>query len=282
MLKLPRLMPELSSASGQSNMSIAVLIHSSKTMRSHGTPSLATEPLLIDMAKSLATYLQTLSPTQLQTVMDISGPLSRKVHNTFAAWNAEPDRQSLAVDSFIGDIYSGLRANTLSENDRDYAQQTLRILSGLYGVLRPYDGVCPYRLEMGYKLPGQRFSNLYTYWSSSIAEILPKEGLVVNLSAAEYTKTVVPYLDAARIIAPRFLTVNPRTGEPGQVIVHTKIARGAFARWLMISRTASFDEMAQFDDLNYRYDAALSTPSEPTFVCKEFGGLGLSMRLKKG
>jgi len=250
-------------------------------MRSPRVVASATTPLLTDKARPLAAYLQTLTAAQLQTVMSISGPLSHKVHDTLAAWDTESDSQSLAIDSFVGDIYSGLRAGTLSENDRDYAQQNLRVLSGLYGVLRPYDGVRPYRLEMGYKLPDQPYNNLYMYWGSDIAETLPKEGLVVNLSAAEYTKTVIPYLDVSRVVAPRFLSVSPKTGEPGQVIVHTKIARGAFARWLMTSRVTSLSGMVQFNDLNYRYNTALSTALEPTFVCKTFGGIGLSMRLQK-
>jgi cytoplasmic iron level regulating protein YaaA (DUF328/UPF0246 family) len=262
-------------------MSVTVLIHSSKTMRSPVATAPAATPLLIDKAKPLAAYLRTLTAAQLQTAMNISGPLSHKVHGMLSTWNATPDRQSLAIDSFVGDIYSGLRATALSEDDRDYAQQTLRILSGIYGILRPYDGVSPYRLEMGYKLPSQSFGNLYAYWGSAIAETLPKEGLIVNLSAAEYTKTILPYIDIARVVTPRFLTVNPKTGEPSQVIVHTKIARGAFARWLMISRVTSPSKMPQFNDLHYYYDTARSTSSEPTFVCKTFGGIGLSMRLQK-
>jgi cytoplasmic iron level regulating protein YaaA (DUF328/UPF0246 family) len=262
-------------------MSITVLIHSSKTMRSPAATSPATTPQLIQKVKPLAAYLQTLTPAQLQAAMHISGPLSHKVRDTLTAWNTAPGQQSLAVDSFVGDIYSGLRASSLSQADREYAQQTLRILSGLYGILRPYDGIRPYRLEMGYKLPGQSFGNLYTYWGSSIAETLPEAGLIVNLSAVEYTKTIMPYLDSGRVVSPRFLTVNPKTGEPSQVIVHTKIARGAFARWLMVSRITLPNEMMQFNDLNYRFDVALSTPLEPTFVCKTFGGIGLSMRLQK-
>ena len=262
-------------------MSIAVLIHSSKTMRLPAATEPTTMPVLIDRARPLAIYLQTLTAAQLQMAMNISGPLSQKVHETLAAWNIELDQQSLAIDSFVGDIYSGLRASTLSEADRDYAQQTLHILSGLYGVLRPYDGVRPYRLEMGYKLPDGPYSNLYKYWGPDIAETLPKEGLIVNLSAVEYTRTVMPYLDITRVVSPRFLTVNPKTGEPKQVIVHTKIARGAFARWILNSRIISLKEMTQFNDLNYSYDAALSTPLEPTFVCKVFGGIGLSVRLQK-
>ncbi len=143
-------------------MSVTVLIHSSKTMRSPVAVSPVTTPQLIDKAKPLAAYLQTLTAAQLQSAMHISETLSHKVRGTLALWNTDPNQQSLAVDSFVGDIYSGLRAGALSNADRDYAQQSLRILSGLYGILRPYDGVCPYRLEMGYKLPDQPFGNLRT------------------------------------------------------------------------------------------------------------------------
>ncbi len=241
----------------------------------------ATKPVLLSRAKPLAEYCQALTAAQLQAVMGISEPLSHKVHDMLASWNTEPAEQSLAIDSFVGDIYSGLQAGTMSESDRDYAQQTLRILSGLYGILRPYDGVRPYRLEMGYRLPDTSFSDLYKYWGVDIAETLPKTGLIVNLSAAEYTKTVLPYLDEVRVIAPRFLTVSPKTGEPTQVIVHTKIARGAFARWLITKRITSHKEILTFDALNYRYNSALSTSVAPTFVCETFGGLGLSVRLEK-
>jgi cytoplasmic iron level regulating protein YaaA (DUF328/UPF0246 family) len=261
-------------------MSLTILIHSSKTMRSPARMSPASTPLLIHKAKPLAAYLQTLTASQLQTAMHVSELLSRKVYGTLAAWNSEPDQQSLAIDSFVGDIYSGLRASTLSERDRDYAQQTLCILSGLYGLLRPYDGIRPYRLEMGHRLPDQPFDNLYKYWSHDIADILPKQGLIINLSAVEYTKTVMPYVGSVRVMAPRFLTVDPKTHALKQVIVHTKIARGAYARWLIRSRINSPEAMVQFSDLNYRYDATLSMPSEPTFVCQDFGGIGLSMRLK--
>lgn len=262
-------------------MSITILIHSSKTMRSMPPGGPVTIPQLIQKAKPLAAYIRTLSPSQLQTTMGISEALSQKVHNTWAEWNTNPSQQSLAIDSFIGDIYSGLRANTFSAGERDYAQQTLRILSGLYGVLRPYDGVRPYRLEMGYKLPDNEYKNLYKYWGKSVVEVLPNKGLVVNLSAVEYTKTVLPYIDSLRVVSPRFLTVHPETGKPTQVIVHTKIARGAFARWLIQNRITSLDELQQFTDLNYRYEPSLSKLQEPTFVCKTFGGIGLSMRLEK-
>ncbi|GHO47710.1 hypothetical protein KSX_58730 [Ktedonospora formicarum] len=124
------------------------------------------EPLLLEKARRLDTYLKTLSPLQLTKIMSISPALAEKTHALIAAWAAKPEDQSLAVDSFVGDIYSGLHANDLSPADRDYADQTLRILSGLYGILRPYDGICPYRLEMGYTLPDPAFARLPIYWGS--------------------------------------------------------------------------------------------------------------------
>lgn len=262
-------------------MSIVILIHSSKTMRSVSPTVPITTPLLIGKAESLAASVQTLTPRQIQATMGVSETLAHKTHDTWAEWNAQPSQQSLAIDSFVGDIYSGLQANTLSRDDRDYAQRSLRILSGLYGILRPYDGVRPYRLEMGYKLPDSHYKNLYTYWDTDIAKTLPTEGLVVNLSAVEYTKTVLPHIERVRVVAPRFLTKNPKTGEVKQVIVHTKIARGAFARWLIQNRIMSADDLVNFKELNYRYEASLSTSSEPVFVCEDFGGIGLSMRLQK-
>src|SRR5262249_46135651 len=150
----------------------------------------------------------------------------------------------------------------------------------LYGILRPFDGVCPYRLEMGYRLPPGRYANLYRFWGASIAEQLPASGRIVNLAANEYSKTVVPHVEAGRVVTPRFLSIDPASKQPKFVVVHAKIARGAFARWLVTEQvTDTTAAICEFRDIGYRYDEALSTPSEPTFVCHEFGGKGLSVRL---
>jgi uncharacterized protein len=257
-----------------------LLIHSSKTMRhSPSGNDQPRPPLLLDKAIQLDAYLKTLSVDQLVKAMNVSTSLAEKTRELIANWSAEPDRQSLAIDSFVGDIYSGLHANDLSPDDRDYADQSLRILSGLYGIIRPYDGICPYRLEMGYKLPDPAFSNLYAYWGDSIAASLPTEGPILNLAAVEYAQTVTRYVDAARIVTPRFLTMNPKTGEPAFVVVHSKIARGAFARWLIIERLQDVSGLDQFADLGYRFVKDMSTPDSPVFVCETFGGKGLSIRL---
>ena len=257
---------------------LTILLHSSKTMRfSAGHSTALRQPLLLDRAKELDNRLKQLSPGDLQKVMHISPPLAKKTHVLITNWTTDPAKQSLAIDSFVGDIYSGLRASELSKDERDYADQTLYILSGLYGVIRPYDGIYPYRLEMAYKLPG--IASLYAYWKDKIAACLPDKGPVVNVSSVEYTKAVLPFIDSGRVITPRFLTVNLKTNEPEFVVVHAKIARGAFARWLITTRITDIARFSEFNDIGYRYDKTLSTPQEPVFVCQTFGGIGLSMRL---
>ncbi len=235
-------------------------------------------PELLEKVKPLASYLKTLSPAQLQKIMKLSPSLAKKTHELIAEWTSEPEKQSIALDSFIGDIYSGLQAPTFTSSDREYAHKTLRILSGLYGIIRPLDGISPYRLEMGYKFPDAPFSNLYKYWGKSIAETLPTTGPIINLASDEFSDTVTPFVEPSRIIAPKFLTISPKTGEPTFVVIHAKITRGAFAHWLIKSRTSQIEDLKKFTDLGYEYDEKLSTPNSPVFVCKEFGGKGLSMK----
>jgi uncharacterized protein len=257
-----------------------ILLHTSKTMRVAPSPTRLRQPPLLRKTVELATYLKTLSQAQLAHIMHISAPLAEKTHTALAEWNIKPSRQTPAIDSFIGDIYSGLQANTLTKAEREYADKHLYILSGLYGVLRPNDGISPYRLEMGYRLLADPYTNLYKFWGDSIAKKLPKDETIVNLAAAEYSRTVLPFVDATRVITPKFLTRDAKTGEYTFVVVHAKIARGAFARWLITSRITTTEDLATFAEIGYRYSKKLSTPAEPVFVCKEFGGKGLSVRLQ--
>jgi cytoplasmic iron level regulating protein YaaA (DUF328/UPF0246 family) len=260
---------------------VIILMHSSKTMR---PPTSGVEPggvpVMLDRAEELVAFLRTLSPRRLAKIMNVSADLAAKTRDQYAGWSPEPDRQSPAAATFVGDIYSGLRVDSFTSADRAYADAHLRILSGLYGILRPFDGISPYRLEMGYRLPPGPYASLYRFWGASIAERLPASGRIVNLAANEYSRTVLPHVDPARVVTPRFLTRDPASKRPKFVVVHAKIARGAFARWLVTERVADTeDAIRRFADIGYRYDAALSDPGEPTFVCREFGGKGLSVRL---
>lgn len=239
------------------------------------------QPALINKATELGNYLKALTPEEIQKSMDVSPALALKTRELLANWTTEPTKLSVAVDSFLGDIYSGLHANDLSEDDRSYADKVLIILSGLYGCIRPLDGIYPYRLEMGYRLPDARYANLYEFWGRDIADCLPTEGLIVNLSAEEYYRTVLPYINTDRIVTPHFLTISPTTKQPVFVVVHAKIARGAFARWLITERINKADSLPSFSELGYSYSKELSTPEKPVFICEEFGGKGRSIRITK-
>lgn len=259
---------------------MVILLHTSKTMRpAEKTTQHHTTPVLIDKTIHLADYLKSLSITEIQSCMKVSSRLAGETHAKIQSFTTNPLTQRSAIDSFIGDIYSGLQVQTWSDSDLRYAQQHLRILSGLYGILRPLDGIYPYRLEMGYKLPYEPYKNLYKFWGTSIADTIPKDEQIINLSAVEYSRTITSYLDPARIITPKFLTINPKTKEPTFVVVHAKIARGAFTRWLIRNRIDKTEDIQKFTELGYAYDQTQSTELEPVFVCKEFGGLGLSVRL---
>jgi len=234
-------------------------------------------PQRINEASQLVEWLRTLSVAELERMMQISPKKADEVLRMFTEWSDDASQQVPAIDAFIGDIYSGLQVQTWSDDDRRYAHKHLLILSGLYGALRACDGILPYRLEMGYKLPDG--TSVYTFWGNKIATLLPVEtDAIINLSAIEYTKAILPYTSVP-VVTPKFLTISPKTGEPTFVTVHAKIARGAFARWLIQSRIEDVAQLPEFSDLGYVYEKSLSTPEQPVFVCKEFKGIGLSVRL---
>lgn len=258
-----------------------ILMHSSKTMRLPSSGSVPTgAPVLLDRAEELVAYLRTLSTQQLSQVMAVSADLAAKTQQQYAEWSTATDQQTPAAETFVGDIYSGLQIDSFDAADRRYANEHLRILSGLYGILRPFEGIRAYRLEMGYRLPPGKYSNLYQFWGASIADQVPASGRIVNLAANEYSKTVVKHVDADRVVTPKFLTIDPVSRQPKFVVVHAKIARGVFARWLVSQRVRDTPTaIHEFTDIGYQYDPTLSSPGEPTFVCREFGGKGLSVRL---
>lgn len=235
-------------------------------------------PQLLEQASELAAYISSLSTAQLAETMHLSPTKSEQTQEVLRAWTERPGVQRPAIDAFLGDIYSGLQVQSFDSTDRAYANAHLLILSGLYGALRALDGIHPYRLEMGYKLPKKMYSNLYAFWGKKIAELVPTENTIINLSAVEYTKAVLPHV-TNRVVTPKFLTLSPKSGVPTFVTVHAKVARGAFAHWLIQNRVESTAGLTDFIELNYRYNAPLSTVDEPVFICKQFGGIGLSVRL---
>lgn len=257
-----------------------VLLHSSKTMK----PEIAavhelTVPQYATQAAYLHDILSQMSTAQLARVMGIREPLVERVKADIRAWRTSSGGSAAAL-SFRGDIYSGLAAGRWSTEDARFAQQHLLILSGLYGLLRPFDAIQPYRLEMGYKLAAPTVMPLAAYWQPHLAPLLDPNETYINLTAKEYFQAVTQRLRSATVISPKFLTLSEKTHHPVFVTVHAKIARGSFASWLIRNKLDSPARLHEYSELNYRYDPTLSTASEPVFVCREFGGLGLSVRLK--
>jgi cytoplasmic iron level regulating protein YaaA (DUF328/UPF0246 family) len=175
--------------------------------------------------------------------------------------------------AFDGDVYRGLGA-AAGFRERDYtdAQKTLRILSGLYGLLRPLDAIRPYRLEMGTKLQTAHEADLYAFWGESITDALaqdlqasPGSPALVNLASNEYFAAVRVERLGARVVTPTFLD-SKDGGEPRIVSFYAKRARGAMAGWIVRQRIRSVRALSEFDGLGYRYDSERSARDAPVFV----------------
>ena len=258
-----------------------ILLHSSKTMRK--TPinkEHVGQPALLEEAIKLNDYLLNLSINEISKKMSVSKKLATQTQELIHHWSDDKVIPIAAADCFLGDIYSGLQSPNWNDKQRKFANNHLYIISGLYGLLKPLDGIRPYRLEMAYKLAPGPYKDLYEYWGDKIAKLIPKSGVIINLSSIEYSKVVTPYFEKGRIISPYFMTVNKLTNEPTFVTVHSKIARGAFANWLIISEADKITDLPNFNMLGYSYSKLLSTPNKPVYICEEFQGLGLSLRLK--
>ena len=246
---------------------MVILINSSKTMVSDPQEqALLRSPQLLGRAVELDTILKKYSESQLIKLMHISKPLAAATHQLIADWGTQPQKQTLAIDSFAGDIYRGLQASKFNEADRQYADKVLVILSGLYGAIRPLDAICPYRLELMYRLSGKGFKNLYEFWQDAVAKCLPTSGPIINLTSVEYMRVVEPFVDKSRIIAPRFLTASGTPGHQTFVTIHAKVARGAFASWMITNRVKDLTTLTKFNDLDYTYSPEMSTPEQPTFI----------------
>lgn len=234
------------------------------------------EPRLLDGAGPLVDRLAAMSPDEIGRLMGISDELAglnAERYREFAV-PFEPGRERPAVLAFAGDVYTGMQAKTFDERDFTEAQKSIRILSGLYGLLRPLDLIAPYRLEMGTKLDTPAGRGLYGYWSERVTALLaddladsPGPPVLVNLASTEYFGVVNAKALGAKVISPRFLDAPQANPDELKVISFlAKQARGAMAGWLVRDRIRSPRKLPEFTELGYQYDPARSTPTEPTFV----------------
>jgi cytoplasmic iron level regulating protein YaaA (DUF328/UPF0246 family) len=234
-----------------------------------------TLPRLLDGSLRLAAVMKTRSVADLAKMSRVSDELAALNARRWAEF-APPFTEKVArpaVLAFAGDVYQGLAPrDRFATGDYTEAQKTVRILSGLYGVLRPLDLIRPYRLEMGSKIDTERGTTLYDFWGAAITRVLkddlaasPGSKVLVNLASGEYFASVRPALLGARIITPRFEDTDARGGR-AVISFFAKRARGEFAAWLVLNRVRSPRGLDAFDSAGYRYDPQRSTPDEPVFV----------------
>jgi cytoplasmic iron level regulating protein YaaA (DUF328/UPF0246 family) len=233
------------------------------------------EPTMLDRSTELVSIMAEKSPDEIGKMMSISPQLAELNFERFHDWEPPFTRKNArpAIFAFNGDTYIGLNAAaTFDERDYTHAQKVIRILSGLYGVLRPLDLIQPYRLEMGSKVEHPGGKDLYSFWGNQLTEQLnadlavsPGASVLVNLASAEYFGSVRTDQIDGRVVTPRFLDENAN-GEYNMVGFFAKRARGAMAGWVTRNRVKTAKELLDFDVAGYEYSPMRSTGDVPVFT----------------
>ena len=231
-----------------------------------------TTPAMQDDAVRLVRTARNLTLGNLKALMSLSDDLAKLNRDRFKAFEDIPNPENTrpAMMAFAGDTYQGLDAATLSPDEAAYAQDHLRILSGLYGLLRPLDAIQPYRLEMGSRLKTRRGASLYDYWRDDIAKALNAQAetvgaeMLVNCASQEYFGAVPEKVLKPRLITPVFM--EDKGAGPKIVSFFAKRARGAMARHIVQNRVTDLDGVRAFDAGGYTFQPDLADPSKPVFV----------------
>ncbi|MBL4581499.1 MAG: peroxide stress protein YaaA [Gammaproteobacteria bacterium] len=231
-----------------------------------------TEPQYLKESTQLVSQLQKLSPEDFSELMHISSSLGELNHRRYANWHTPFDLKNAkqAIFAFKGDVYIGLEAGKFSTADLNFAQNHLRILSGLYGLLRPLDLMQPYRLEMGSRFKNKKGKNLYEFWDGQLTENLnelfelDKKPVLVNLASKEYFSAIKSKSITAEIISPVFKDFS--NGKYKIVSFFAKKARGYMAAYIIQNRIKNPDKLKEFDVDGYRYSEEDSTPMQPVFL----------------
>lgn len=234
-----------------------------------------TQPAMLKHSESLIDILSTQSPADIEKLMKISPKLAELNVERYHNWSRpfKPSNAKQAVLAFKGDVYAGLEADTFTEKQLQYAQTHLRILSGLYGVLRPLDLIQAYRLEMGVKLANTQGTNLYSFWDSKITKNINKQlqesdsKYLLNLASNEYFKSIQAKSINKEIVTPVFK--DWKNGQYKLISFFAKKARGSMAAWVLKNKVRSLKKLSQFDADGYRYNAELSEPLHPVFLRKQ-------------
>jgi uncharacterized protein len=228
-----------------------------------------TQPELLDKSSQLITVARKMSPAQISSLMGISDKLAHLNAERFNDWQPDftPKNARQALLAFKGDVYTGLQAEDFSEKDFDFAQKHLRMLSGLYGLLRPLDLMMPYRLE------NPQGANLYAFWGDLLTEKLnlllseQKSKVLVNLASDEYFKAVKPKLLDGEIIKPVFL--DEKNGKYKVISFYAKKARGLMSRFIIKERLDKPKQLQDFNLEGYEFDESRSQGNELVFTRPE-------------
>lgn len=234
-----------------------------------------TQPELLSDAQALVDQCVKLTPANLSSLMGISDKLAGLNAARFAEWSQpfSPENARQAVLAFNGDVYTGLDAASFSEQDFDFAQKHFRILSGLYGLLKPLDLMQAYRLEMGTKLENPRGKNLYQFWGEIITnklnEALAEQGdnMLINLASTEYFKSVKKAKLNGEIITPGFK--DWKNGQYKMISFFAKKARGLMARYIIQNKLTDVEQLKGFDLGGYQYSEEFSKGNDWVFTRKQ-------------
>lgn len=234
-----------------------------------------TQADFLEDSAQLISQLRELSPAQVSSLMSISPNLGELNQSRFKQWHMPFDKDNArqALFAFKGDVYIGLDAYGLSSADVSFAQNHLRILSGLYGLLRPLDLIQPYRLEMGTSLKNSKGNSLYQFWGDKITDALNQElnahrnSVLVNLASNEYFKSVRTKQLQADVISPVFKDFS--NGQYKIVSFFAKKARGLMSAYIIKNRLHKAEDLLVFDVDGYRYSEKDSTSHAPVFLRKE-------------
>ena len=229
-----------------------------------------TTPLFIEQAEHIQKTLKTKTPKYLSELMDISDKLADENWERNQNWKAKPNSKESApaMFAFVGEVYRGLDAKTLDKNAINYLQKNYRMLSGLYGLLKPSDKIMLYRLEMGRNFEFDSYKNLYEFWRDKITEQLNSElkskDIILNLASAEYFKSIDKKNLNATVIDFNFYEL--KSGKPKTIVVYTKHARGLMIRYCAENQVKTLNEVKGFNLEGYRIDEKLSTKTNLVFT----------------
>lgn len=229
----------------------------------------------LKQSKQLISELRALAPHDISQLMSISDKLGTLNFDRFAQWKTpfKPSNAKQALFAFQGDVYTGMQAENFSADDIQFAQQHLRILSGLYGLLRPLDLMQAYRLEMGTSFANSRGKNLYEFWGDSITKALNKQlaeiesRVVINLASHEYFSAVKPKLLKAEIITPIFK--DKKNGQYKIISFFAKKARGIMSAYIIQNKILQPEAIKQFDIAGYSFNTPMSSERDWVFTREE-------------